>query len=71
MGLLQLVRALETAPPERADIQLPIRRALAAATVQFREAAGHLEGDGYFTSAAFSPDGRFLVTGDHDGPAHL
>ena len=70
-GLFQLVRALEIAPPEREDIQLPVRRAIAAATMQFREAARHVDGDAYFATAAFGADGRFLATGDHDGVARI
>ncbi len=70
-GLLRLVRALELAPPERMDLQISIRRALAVSSMNFPEGAVHFEWDDYFPFARFSPNGRSLITAHEDGQVRI
>jgi WD40 repeat protein/serine/threonine protein kinase len=70
-GMLWLIRALKTAPPDADDLNRVIRANLAnwrGSVLPLRHVLEHK--DEVYT-VAFSPDGRRLVSGSRDGTARL
>ena len=66
-GLLHIAEAMRIVPKRDVLLEQSIRRALAASTMNFPEAATHLETDPQIHAAIFSRNGKSLLTAGDDG----
>jgi len=70
-GMLWLARSLEMAPAHAADLQRASRASLAGWGRQIHPLRHLLQQKGQVLHAAFSPDGKSIVTGTGEGTAQL
>src|SRR5262249_14086799 len=70
-ALLWLARALETAPDGGSDLRRVTRTSLEACRAQVLPLRGLFTYPAVVSAAAFSPDGRRILTGAEDGRARL
>ncbi len=70
-GILWLNKALWVAPDDDPNRQGAIRRLLSVWGSQHHELKAILNDEHYFTDAAFSPDGKTVLTGSRDNTARL
>lgn len=69
-GLLWLTRALDLAPPAEAAMERVIRANLSAWRRELHTLEGIFPHDAGVVAAAFSPDGKVIVSGSSDGVIH-
>jgi WD40 repeat protein/serine/threonine protein kinase len=70
-GMLWLAAALERLPPDTPRLERSVRALLGAWRPRWHPLLNVLAQRGPISSAAFSPDGRWLVTASQDDPARL
>src|SRR5262249_25929636 len=70
-GMLWLARALQTAPADASQVQRVIRANLTGWQRQIHRLRGVLEHQDWVRAAAFSPDGKTVLTGSQDNTARL